>query len=235
MTGLAHLQRDYPDKRARQDWPTNSTIGRRSSSAAPTTCGISASSTMDGQVDTDGRLAAEMERTRQRRRLPGGPARGPRSSSTDTATKARLEELVWSHFDNMFGRNPVGRHFSFDAPREIEGVEFGWFKFLPGGIGRLAEARFVIDGSPKNGHYPYHPEKGDFGWTEGWIQFNTAFNVSLAYLAWNETEARTSPGRRRVGRPPHGTAQLRLRQSGIRHGHSSTSAQRRCGIRHRHR
>lgn len=93
---------------------------------------------------------------------------------------------MWSHFDNGFGRNPVGRHFSYDAPREIEGVEFGWFKFLPGGIGRLADARFVIDGSPKDGHYPYHPEKGDFGWTEGWIQFNTPFNLSLAWLAYAE-------------------------------------------------
>ena len=87
-------------------------------------------------------------------------------------TRQRLDELVWSHFDNMFGRNPVGRHFSFDAPREVEGVEYGWFKFYHGGIGRFADARFVIDGTPKNAHYPYHPEVGDIGWTEGWIQFN---------------------------------------------------------------
>lgn len=113
---------------------------------------------------------------------------------SDAKTKQRLEELVWSHFDGMFGRNPVGRHFSFDAPREVEGVEYGWFKFYPGGIGRLAEARFVIDGSPKNAHYPYHPEVGDIGWTEGWIQFNAAYNLSLSYLAWSETaiEAKAS-------------------------------------------
>jgi hypothetical protein len=106
---------------------------------------------------------------------------------TNSATQARIEQLVWSHFDNMFGRNPTGRHFSFDAPREVEGVEHGWYTYLQGGIGRLANARFVIDGSPKDGHYPYHPEKGDFGWTEGWIQFNTPFNASLAYLAHAET------------------------------------------------
>ena len=100
----------------------------------------------------------------------------------------RLDEIIWSHFDGMFGRNPVGRHFSFDAPREVEGVEHGWFKFHPGGIGRLADARFVIDGSPKNAHYPYHPEVGDIGWTEGWIQFNVAYNISLAYLAWSESK-----------------------------------------------
>ena len=107
---------------------------------------------------------------------------------TNAATKTRIEQLVWSHFDNMFGRNPVGRHFSYDAPREIEGVEHGWFSFLAGGIGQLAEARFVIDGSPKDAHYPYHPEKGNIGWTEGWVQFNTPFNVSLAYLAHAETK-----------------------------------------------
>jgi hypothetical protein len=114
---------------------------------------------------------------------------------TNAATQARIEQLVWSHFDNMFGRNPVGRHFSFDAPREVEGVEHGWFSFHQGGIGRLADARFVIDGAPKDGHYPYHPEKGNFGWTEGWIQFNTPFNASLAYLAHAETEISV----RRVG------------------------------------
>ena len=116
------------------------------------------------------------------------PILAAREFITDAKDQQRLDELVWSHFDNMFGRNPVGRHFSFDAPREIEGVEYGWFKFLPGGIGQLANARFVIDGSPKNAHYPYHPEIGDIGWTEGWIQFNTAYDISLAYLAWSESK-----------------------------------------------
>ena len=51
-------------------------------------------------------------------------------------------------------------------------------------------ARFVIDGSPKDGHYPYHPEKGDFGWTEGWVQFNTPFAASLAQMAYAETSVR---------------------------------------------
>lgn len=37
----------------------------------------------------------------------------------------RLEVLAWSHFDNAFGRNPVGRHFSHRVPKEIEGVELG--------------------------------------------------------------------------------------------------------------
>ncbi len=55
-------------------------------------------------------------------------------------------------------------------------------------IGRLADARFFIDGSPKNTHYPFHPEVGDIGWTEGWIQFNVCYNITLSYLAWSESK-----------------------------------------------
>jgi hypothetical protein len=106
----------------------------------------------------------------------------------DEATRDRIQELVWSHLDNSFGRNPCGRHFSYDAPREVEGVEHGWYSFHKGGIGQLAGARFVLDGAPKHVHYPYHPEKGNYGWTEGWVNFNTAFNHSLAYLAKAGTE-----------------------------------------------
>lgn len=111
----------------------------------------------------------------------------------DKSTKDRLEELAWSHFDNCFGRNPTGRHFSYDAPREIEGVEFGWYSFYPGGIGQLAEVPFVLDGAPKHQHYPYNPEVGNVGWTEGWIQFNGAYNLSLAYLAQSTTRITVEP------------------------------------------
>lgn len=100
----------------------------------------------------------------------------------DPGVAARFDQLVFSLFDNCFGRNPTGRHFSYDAPREIEGVEFGWYRFCPGGVGQLATARFVLDGSPKSPAYPYDPGKGAVGYTEGWIQFNVAYNISMAYL-----------------------------------------------------
>lgn len=111
---------------------------------------------------------------------------------TNSAVSQRIDQLVWSHFDNMFGRNPSGRHFSYAAPKEIEGVEHGWYTRLAGGIGQLRDARFVIDGSPKDAHFPYHPEKGNIGWTEGWVQFNTPFNVSLAYLAHDDSSLQVS-------------------------------------------
>jgi len=106
----------------------------------------------------------------------------------DPSLRARLHELAISHMDNCFGRNPCGRHFSYDARREIEGCDLGWYSHLPGGIGKLGDVRFVLDGAPKHVHYPYHPEAGNYGWTEGWVNFNTAFNLSLAYMAKADTE-----------------------------------------------
>lgn len=99
-----------------------------------------------------------------------------------------LERLVWSHFDDAFGRNPTGRHFSYDGSSEIEGVDLGWYSAHHGGVGLLEPVRFVFDGSPKTNHYPNHPEIGNLGWTEGWVQFNTAFNLSMAYLAHHDTQ-----------------------------------------------
>ena len=97
---------------------------------------------------------------------------------------SRLEKLAQSHFDNLFGRNPTGRAASYNAPSELTGVEHGWFSEHLGGIGLLENVMFVLDGSPKEEHYPYNPELGDVGWTEGWVNFNTAYNRSLAWHAW---------------------------------------------------
>jgi hypothetical protein len=106
----------------------------------------------------------------------------------DSALNERLLVLAYAHLDNTFGRNPAGRHFSYDAPREIEGCDLGWYSYYRGGIGQLADTPFVFDGAPKNQHYPYNPEVGNVGWTEGWVQFNVAFNLSLAYMAYFDTE-----------------------------------------------
>jgi len=108
----------------------------------------------------------------------------------DPKIKDRLELLAYSHMDNAFGRNPTGRHFCFHAPEEIEGVETGWYSFLGGGVGKLEGARFVIEAAPKRERYPYNPEVGNVGWSEGWVNCNTAFNVSLAYLAHHNTDVR---------------------------------------------
>ncbi len=118
--------------------------------------------------------------------LAGFPAIAYAAASviTDSNVVSRLEELAQAHFDNLFGRNPTGRHASYDAPVELKGVEHGWFSKYPGGIGLLENVMFVLEGSPKEEHYPYNPELGDIGWTEGWVNFNVAYNRSLAWHAW---------------------------------------------------
>lgn len=107
----------------------------------------------------------------------------------DETKRSRLEQLAISHIDNAFGRNPTGRHFSHDAPVYFEGVETGWYSEYAGGNGRLNAVRAVFDGSPKEAHYPVNvPDAGDVGHTEGWVAFNTAWNSTLAYMAYHDTK-----------------------------------------------
>ncbi|TAE78628.1 MAG: hypothetical protein EAZ65_04520 [Verrucomicrobia bacterium] len=187
VTGLSHLLREYPDHAPKglakklNDWAK--VLVRRSDN-------LWDFRKLGDEPDNWTPMGDSPQKWNEPGNVIGLPAPilAAREFITAKSDQQRLDQLVWSHFDGMFGRNPVGRHFSFDAPREVEGVEHGWFKFHVGGIGRLAEARFVIDGSPKNAHYPYHPEKGDIGWTEGWVQFNASFDISLAYLAWSESK-----------------------------------------------
>ncbi|MBB5785640.1 glycoside hydrolase family 2 TIM barrel-domain containing protein [Jiangella mangrovi] len=104
----------------------------------------------------------------------------------DDPLAARLREIATAHVDNVFGRNPTGRHAAFRGATEewgFEGVELGWYSEYQGGAGRLQGARGVLDGSPKNAHYPYHPEVGNIGHSEGWVTFNTAWNEALAWRA----------------------------------------------------
>ncbi|RKN07387.1 hypothetical protein [Streptomyces radicis] len=102
----------------------------------------------------------------------------------------RLREIAAAHVDNLFGRNPTGRHASYDAPSEqdgFEGVERGWFSEYQGGAGLLENLPGVLDGSPKNGHYPFNPGTGNIGHTEGWVAFNAAWNESLVWRAVDQT------------------------------------------------
>jgi hypothetical protein len=187
VTGLAHFLREYPDRAPKgladklNEWAA--VLIRRSDNMWDFR-------KLGDEPDNWTPMGDSPQKWNEPGNVIGLPAPilAAREFITDPKVQQRLDELTWSHFDGMFGRNPVGRHFSFDAPREVEGVEHGWFKFHHGGIGRLADARFVIDGSPKNAHYPYHPEIGDIGWTEGWIQFNVCYNISLTYLAWSESK-----------------------------------------------
>lgn len=109
------------------------------------------------------------------------------ASVSNPDQEKRLRILATSQMDHVFGRNPVGRHFGFDATLDFEGAELGWFQEYQGGAGILQVARGVLDGSPKEPTYPYNPHAGDPGHTEGWVTFNTSWNVALAYLAVDVT------------------------------------------------
>lgn len=97
------------------------------------------------------------------------------------AKRKRLKQMAVAHIDGIFGRNPFGRHYGYDAVTEIEGVDLGWFEKMQGGYGDLASVEGRLDASPKETAYPYNPS-ADCGYTEGWVAFNTAWNATLAYL-----------------------------------------------------
>ncbi|MCC5928663.1 MAG: discoidin domain-containing protein [Cyclobacteriaceae bacterium] len=116
------------------------------------------------------------------------PALAAASVINNEMLKNRMEVLAVSHIDHVFGRNPTGRHFCFDALIDFPGADLGWFQEYLGGAGLLQQARGVLDGSPKETTYPYNPQAGDPGHTEGWVTFNTAWNTALAYAASYDTK-----------------------------------------------
>lgn len=106
----------------------------------------------------------------------------------DEELARRLDELAVAHIDNVFGRNPTGRHYSYDACMDFDGADLGWFQEYEGGAGMLQTVRGVLDGSPKEDVYPYNPYGGDPGHTEGWVTFNTAWMEGIAYRNYDLTE-----------------------------------------------
>lgn len=99
----------------------------------------------------------------------------------DNIISNKLKQIGIAHIDHVCGRNPLGRHFCYAATNEFDGAKLGWVKRYQGGFGNLGYCVGVLDGSPKETNYPYNPN-GDTGYTEGWVAFNTPWNMSLAYL-----------------------------------------------------
>lgn len=105
---------------------------------------------------------------------------------TNATTRADLARLAQSQFDQVFGRNPFRRHYSYEAASEIEGVDVGYWTFDEGGYGALEEVPGRLDGSPPELAYPFDPAV--FGYVEGWVAFNSAWNHALAYHAAEDVE-----------------------------------------------
>ncbi len=99
---------------------------------------------------------------------------------TDDSCYTRLMEIATSHINHVFGRNPVGRYYDYKAVDDF-GATKGWFKRFTGGYRHLDDVAGVLDSSPKEEAYPYISAV-EAGYSEGWVAFNTLWNVSLSYL-----------------------------------------------------
>ncbi len=99
----------------------------------------------------------------------------------------RLKQIATAQMDNVFGRNPTGRHFSYRAVRDFDGAELGWFQDWDDGAAQLHTVRGVLDGSPKEEVYPFNPYGGDPGHTEGWVTFQTAWMQGIAQASKSQT------------------------------------------------
>ena len=100
---------------------------------------------------------------------------------SDTTIKARLKELAMSHVAHGFGRNPYGRCYDYKATEDFDGAKLGWTERYTGGLGHLENVVGVFDGSPKESSFPFNPNAST-GYSEGWVAFNSAWNMALAYL-----------------------------------------------------
>ncbi|MFK4272711.1 hypothetical protein [Streptomyces milbemycinicus] len=89
-------------------------------------------------------------------------------------------------------------------------MEHGWFSEYYGGAELLEDVPGVLDGSPKNGHYPFNPEQRNIGHTQGWVAFNTAWNESLAWQAADQTELKVSTRGRVPARVVQVDTQVRI-------------------------
>jgi len=113
----------------------------------------------------------------------------------DQAQVQRLRELAVSHFDNLFGRNPRLAAAPGHAKKGFPLVERDWpKKFHNDTCARLELVRGTISASPGTEMYPFNP-KGAFRHPEGWVNFNAAWNMSLAYFVWDP--ARRAPAEKR--------------------------------------
>lgn len=101
----------------------------------------------------------------------------------DERLETRLRQIAYAHVDNLFGRNPQLAAAPHRPDMGFPLVEVGWPKGHPENVcARLELVRGALSASPGTEKYPFNPE-GEFRHPEGWCAFNSAWNVSLAYLA----------------------------------------------------
>jgi hypothetical protein len=104
---------------------------------------------------------------------------------TDSKLQSRLQELAIAQLDNLFGRNPRLAAAPEYPEKGWPSIERGWPRKFPDNVcARLELTRSSLSASPGTEMYPFNPQ-GVYRHAEGWVNFNAAWNVALAYLAWD--------------------------------------------------
>ena len=100
---------------------------------------------------------------------------------TNATTKQRLTEVSWATMDCLFGRNPLNATSASRLSLGFSDAELGWTPVYSGSAGYLDLCRGALASGPATEHFPYNPA-GAKRHNEGWVNFNAAWNVGLAYL-----------------------------------------------------
>ena len=103
----------------------------------------------------------------------------------DAGMKQRLQEIAVAQMDNVFGRNPKLAAAPEHPEKGFPLIERGWpKKFQDNTCARLETTRGALSSSPGTEMYPFNPG-GKYRHLEGWVNYNAAWNVALAYWKWN--------------------------------------------------
>jgi hypothetical protein len=102
----------------------------------------------------------------------------------DPARQRRLEQIAFAHFDNLYGRNPLNAHAAHQPEMGFRGISKGYPRgYHKDACARLELSRGSLSCLPGTEMYPFNPLSNDRH-LEGWVNHNTAWNVSLAVLSW---------------------------------------------------
>ena len=108
----------------------------------------------------------------------------------DTSLRQRLRELAVAQMDNLFGRNPQFAAAPSFPDQGFPLLERGWPVHHKMDVcARIETTRGAICASPGSEKYPFNPD-GRFRHAEGWVNFNAAWNVALAYWEWDRQGGR---------------------------------------------
>ena len=140
-------------------------------------------SDFDGDGFIDWSIPAGTANWNEPGNLAGFPACALSAASAihDAAKKQRLREMAWAALDCLFGRNPIRAASPARPEMGFPDVERGWPKVYSGPAAFLETARGTLNSSPGTELFPFNPN-GALRYHEGWVNFNAAWNVGLAFL-----------------------------------------------------